>query len=145
MTTKTCLTCKVVGHLSSSPLCPRHKKKASSAHSAAATAESGVFFRPATVATTSGRRRWNRSQQSSKTAASAEVPTGDFSIDAPLPQPTTPPTDTCSFFPSFTTAIQAPSTMDLDCNKTPPSLPPYVRCPFTYEHKDQKILKSAST
>ena len=35
--------------------------------------------------------------------------------------------------------------MELDRNKTPPPLPPYVRCPFTYEHKDQEILKSAST
>src|SRR5437773_7113512 len=34
---KTCLTCKVVGHLSSSPLCPRCKKKASSSCPAVAT------------------------------------------------------------------------------------------------------------
>src|SRR5437879_811565 len=32
--------------------------------------------------------------------------------------------------------------MELDHNKTPP--PPYVCCPFTYEHKDQLILKLAS-
>src|SRR5437016_2490929 len=76
--------------------------------------------------------------------ASIEVPTGDFSIDVPLPQPSSPPTDTRSFTPSFTTAIQAPSTMDMDRNKTPPPLRPYVRCPFTYEHKDQEILKLAS-
>ena len=34
--------------------------------------------------------------------------------------------------------------MDVDRNKTPPPLPPYVRCPFTYERKDQQILKSAT-
>src|SRR5438128_8162078 len=73
-----------------------------------------------------------------------EIPTGDFTINAPLPQPTTPPTDTHSFLPSFTTAIQAPSTIDLDCNKTPPPLPPYLCCPFTYERKDQLILLAAT-
>src|SRR5437773_7029300 len=120
---KTCLTCKVVGHLSSSILCPRRKKKASTSRPAAATADSGVSSRSATAASTSGRRRHPRSQRSSKAAATVEIPTGDFTIDAPLPQPTTPPTDTRSFLPSFTTAIQAPSTMEPDRNKTPPPLP----------------------
>src|SRR5437660_5960237 len=51
---KTCLTCKVVGHLSSSPICPHQKKKPSSHHPAAAAAESGVSSGPATAATTLG-------------------------------------------------------------------------------------------
>ena len=58
---KMCLTCKVVGHLSSSPLCPQCKKKALSVHPAAVTAESGVSSRSATAATTSGWRRQNKS------------------------------------------------------------------------------------
>src|SRR5437879_3560260 len=106
---KTCLTCKVVGHLLSSPLCPRCKKKASSSRPAAATVDSGVSSRLATAATTSGQRRRPQSRRLSKTTAMVEVPTGDFTINAPLPQPTTPPTDTHSFFPSFTTTIQVPS------------------------------------
>src|SRR5438128_2705698 len=56
---KTCLTCKVVGHLSSSPLCPRCKKKASPHYPTAATVDSGT--RLATTATNSGWRRHNRS------------------------------------------------------------------------------------
>src|SRR5437773_304552 len=122
---QTDLPCNVVGHLSSSPLCPRRKKKASTGRPAAATADSGVSSGSATAATTSGRRRRPRSRRSSKAAATVEIPTGDFTIDAPLPKPTTPPTDSRSFLPSFTTAIQAPSTMDLDCNKTPPPPPSY--------------------
>src|SRR5438132_6521930 len=47
---KTCLTCKVVGHLSSSPLCPQCKK-ASSTRPAVATSGS------ATVATTLGQKQ----------------------------------------------------------------------------------------
>src|SRR5438128_2247733 len=141
---KTCLTCKVVGHLSSSPLCPRRKKKASTARPAAASADSGVSSGSATAATTSGRRRRPRSRRSSKAVAMVEIPTGDFTIDAPLPKPTTPPTDSRSFLPSFTTAIQPPSTMDLDRNQTPPPPPPYLRCPFTYEYKAQTILRAAT-
>src|SRR5438128_1154893 len=58
---KTCLTCKVVGHLLSSPLCPRRKKKASSFRPAAASADSGVPSGSVTAATTLGRRRCPRS------------------------------------------------------------------------------------
>src|SRR5438128_12080618 len=94
---KTCLTCKVVGHLSSSPLCPRRRKKASLTHPAAATTDSGVSSGSVTVATTSGQRRRPRSRRSSKTAATVETPTGDFTIDAPLPLSTPPPTDTHTF------------------------------------------------
>src|SRR5438128_1079447 len=64
---KTCLTCKMVGHLSSSPLCSRYKKKASYRHPTVATADSGT--RSATAATNSGQRRCNQSQWPSKTAA----------------------------------------------------------------------------
>src|SRR5438128_760476 len=41
---KTCLTCKAIGHLSSSPLCPRHhnKKTTPITHPAAGTADPGV-------------------------------------------------------------------------------------------------------
>src|SRR5580765_5664827 len=50
---KTCLTCKTVGHLSSSPLCPhrRNKKTSPIARPAAATADPGVPSGSATVAT----------------------------------------------------------------------------------------------
>src|SRR5438128_7768393 len=58
---KTCLTCKVVGLPSSSILCPRCKKKASTSRPAAATAVSGVSSGSATAATTLGRRRCPRS------------------------------------------------------------------------------------
>src|SRR5438128_5386158 len=88
---KMCLTCKAVGHLSSSPLCPHHhhKKTTPIAHPAAATADPGVSSGSATVATLTPRQR-KRLQQKEKRAAekvavtaetstSVEVPTGDFS------------------------------------------------------------------
>ena len=125
------------------PFIITRKKKPSSGHPAAATADSGVSSGSATTASTSGRKCRNRTQRSSKAAATTEILTGDFTINTPLPQPSTPPTDTRSFLPSFTTAIQAPASMELDCNKTPPPPPPYVQCPFMYKHKDQLILKLA--
>src|SRR5438128_1293642 len=50
---KTCLTCKTVGHLSSSPLCPcrRNKKSNPIARPAAATADPGVSSGSAAAAT----------------------------------------------------------------------------------------------
>src|SRR5207244_3053548 len=115
-------------------LCPRHQNKKTSpiAHPAVATADPGVFSGSATVATLTRlqRKRLQRkekcaTQKAADDAATAEkaltsgkVPTGDFSIDVPLPPPTTPPTDMHSLIPSFTTTIQAPSTMELDHNKT---------------------------
>src|SRR5437660_351230 len=33
--------------------------------------------------------------------------------------------------------------MDMDRSQTPPPPHPYVCCPFTYEHKDQEILRAA--
>src|SRR5437660_7942326 len=56
---KTCLTCKTVGHLSSSLLCPRRriKKKSPIARPAAATADPGVSSGPATVATLTSLQR----------------------------------------------------------------------------------------
>src|SRR5438128_8594825 len=86
---KTCLTCKMVDHLSSSPLCPQKKKKSPSVHPAVAAVESGVSSRLATAATTLGQRQWNKSQRLSKATTLVEVPTGDFTIESPLPPPTT--------------------------------------------------------
>src|SRR5207244_5362557 len=56
---KTCLTCKTVGHLSSSLLCPRRRNKKTSpiARPAAATADSGVSSGSATAATLTALQR----------------------------------------------------------------------------------------
>src|SRR5438132_10331560 len=106
---KTCLTCKTVGHLSSSLLCPRHRNKKTTpiTRSAAPTADPGASSGSATAATLTGlqRKRLRQkekraAQKATDDAAAAEkalalgkVPTGDFSINVPLPQPKSPPTD----------------------------------------------------
>src|SRR5437016_10263009 len=103
---KTCLTCKAVGHLSSSPLCPRRKKKSSSEHPTAATAE-GVFSDPDTAASLTSQQRKNRKRQQArkaqKAAADTAVPTGDFTVSIPLPSSSTNTDDSRTFIPSFTT------------------------------------------
>src|SRR5438128_5226162 len=67
---KTCLTCKTVGHLSSSPLCPRRRNKNTKpiARPAAATADPGVSSGPATAATLTGLQR-KRLRRKEKRAA----------------------------------------------------------------------------
>src|SRR5438128_4432174 len=89
---KTCLTCKTVGHLSSSPLCPHRQKKTTPiARPAAATADPGVSSGSATAANLTGLQRKRLKQKEKRAAkkaaaaaeslASIDVPTGDFSID----------------------------------------------------------------
>src|SRR5438128_6592501 len=106
---KTCLTCKVVGHLSSSPSCPRRKKNSSSGHPTAATAESGVSSDSVTAAplTTSQRKSRKRQQawKAQQAAADPTVPSGNFTVSIPPPSSTTNTDDSRSFIPSFTTAI----------------------------------------
>src|SRR5438128_6649773 len=76
---KTCLTCKTVGHLSSSPLCPHHRNKKSTpiAHPAAATADPGVSSGSATAATLTPlqkkklRRKQKRAAEKAATFAEA--------------------------------------------------------------------------
>src|SRR5207244_8689009 len=76
---KTCLTCKTVGHLSSSPLCPhrRNKKTSPIARPAAAAADAGVSSGSATAATltTCQRKRLQQKQRwaAKKAAAFAEA------------------------------------------------------------------------
>src|SRR5580765_33177 len=75
---KTCLTCKTVGHLSSSPLCPRRRKKTTPiARRAAGTADPGVSSGSATAATRTPlqMKRLRRKQKlaAEKAAAFAEA------------------------------------------------------------------------
>src|SRR5438128_11862931 len=85
---KTCLTCKVVGHLSSSSLCPHRKKNSSSRHPTAVTVESGVSSDSVTAASLSTSQRKNRKRQQAQKARTAAaditVPSGDFTVSVPL-------------------------------------------------------------
>src|SRR5438128_11934372 len=143
---KTCLTCKVVGHLSSSSLCPRRKKKSSSGRPAAATAESG-----ATAATLSYQQRKNLKRQQARLARQAAIataaPTGDFTVSAPLPSSSSNTDDSRSFIPSFTTSILGSSSMatsmDTDSNVTSSTRPP-ISCPFAYDPEQHKALMKKS-
>src|SRR5438132_9951017 len=70
---KTCLTCKTVGHLSSSPLCPRRRNKKTSpiARLAAATADPGVSSSSTTAATLTGlqqKRLWQKEKSATQRA-----------------------------------------------------------------------------
>src|SRR5437879_6175648 len=86
---KTCLSCKVVGHLSSSPSCPQRKKKSSSGHPTVATAESGVSSDAVTaVPLTTSQRKSRKRQQARKArqaAADPTVPSGNFTVSIPPP------------------------------------------------------------
>src|SRR5438128_931574 len=143
---KTCLTCKAVGHLSSSPICPRRKKQSSSEHPTAATAE-GVFSDPDTAASLTYNQRKNRKRQQArkarKAAADTAVPTGDFTVSVPLPSSSTNTDDSRSFIPSFTTSILGSSStstsMDMDSNMTSPTHTP-ISCPFAYDPEQRKAL-----
>src|SRR5207244_7041220 len=75
---KTCLTCKTVGHLSSSPLCPRHRKKTTPTPCRpAATADPGVSSGSATASTRTPlqmkRLRRKQKRAAEKAAAFAEA------------------------------------------------------------------------
>src|SRR5438132_3832295 len=92
---KTCLTCKTVGHLSSSPLCPRRRNKKSTpiARPAAATADPGVSSSSATAVTLTPyqKKRLRRKQKraAEKAAASAVASTdateASSSFTPPIP------------------------------------------------------------
>src|SRR5438128_936160 len=148
---KTCLTCKVVGHLSSSPICPRRKKKSSSGHPTAVTAESGVSSDSVTAAplTTSQRKSRKRQQarQARKAAADPAVPSGNFTLSVPLPSSSTNTDDSRSYIPSFTTSILGSSStatgMDMDSTSSPPTRPP-PSCPFAYNPEQRTALKKMS-
>src|SRR5438132_3629125 len=101
---KTCLTCKTVGHLSSSPLCPRCRNKKTSpiARPAAATADPGVSSGPATAATLTGLQR-KRLRRKEKRAAKKAAEAAEAAADAaeaiaathtPTPTPIIPTTST---------------------------------------------------
>src|SRR5438128_9473022 len=83
---KTCLTCKTVGHLSSSPLCPRHRKKTTPiTRHAAATADPGVSSSSATAATLTllqKKRLWRKQKRAAEKAAAFAEASG---IDAAEP------------------------------------------------------------
>src|SRR5438128_3071380 len=149
---KTCLTCKVVGHLSSSPSCPRRKKKSSSGHPTAATAESGVSSDAVTAAplTTSQRKSRKRQQarKARQAAADPAVPSGNFTVSIPPPSSSTNTDDSRSFIPSFTTTILGSSStatgMDMDSTLrsiTPPPTRPSPMCPFAYSPEQHTALK----
>src|SRR5438128_3150820 len=83
---KTCLTCKTVGHLSSSLLCPRRQNKKTTliTRPAAATADPGVSSGSATAATLTGLQQ-KRLQQKQKRAVLKAATTAEASVLVEVP------------------------------------------------------------
>src|SRR5438128_2930430 len=88
---KTCLTCKAIGHLSSSPLCPRRRNKNTKpiARPAAGTVDPGVSSGSGTAAPLSRRQKKNRAYRARK----AEWAAAAASSSSATPIPTTSKTD----------------------------------------------------
>src|SRR5438132_2199844 len=128
---KTCLTCKTVGHLSSSPLCPcrRNKKTPPIARPAVATADPGVSSGSATAATLTGlqRKRLRRKEKrAAKKAAEAAETAADVAeaiaaTHTPTPTPIIP-----------TTSVDLMETESPDAN--------YYHFPFLISNEEAKVL-----
>src|SRR5438132_5707760 len=128
---KTCLTCKTVGHLSSSPLCPRrrNKKTLPIARPAADTADPGVSSSSATAATLTG-LQWKRLRQKEKQAVKKAAEAAEAAADAaeaiaathtPTPTPIIP-----------TTSVDLMETESPDAN--------YYHFPFLISNEEAKVL-----